>query len=92
MNITLEYLAQLRTAAGKRSETVTGKEGTTLGAVLAEAATRLGPAFTALVFDGHGNLHPSLLVMLNEEQVVPDRTRTLRDSDRVTLLTPMSGG
>lgn len=92
MNITLEYMAQLRTAAGRRSETVTGEDGVTLGAVLAEAATRLGPAFTALVFDGHGNLHPSLLMMLNDEQVAPDRSRALRDRDRVTLLTPMSGG
>ncbi|MFH0921189.1 MAG: MoaD/ThiS family protein [Fibrobacterota bacterium] len=92
MNLTLEYLAQIKQAAGKSSETILTDETATLGSVLLDAANRLGSAFSSLVFNESRHFRSSLLIMINDEQVEADLRRALKPNDRVTLLSPMSGG
>ena len=92
MQITLEYVAQIKMAAGKASETLTVEKEALLGSVLKDAAPRLGAEFSALLFDDAGTFRPSLLIMVNDEQVDPNPAFPLNDRDRITLLSPMSGG
>jgi molybdopterin converting factor small subunit len=92
MQITLEYVAQIKKAAGKASETLTVDKEAALGQVLKSAAQRLGREFAELLFDEAGAFRASLLITVNDEQVDANPALPLNDRDRITLLSPMSGG
>jgi molybdopterin converting factor small subunit len=55
-------------------------------------AGRHGAEFQSLVFDDTGNVRPSILVAVNDEQVMPDAAVPLHLGDSVAILSPMSGG
>jgi len=93
MNVTIDYVAQIKSAAGTDHETVVVPAGMTLKALLAERAGHFGEAFSTLVFGAGGANRPSLIVALNDEQVDTETTPILlKEGDCLTLLTPMAGG
>lgn len=92
MNVTVDYVAQIKSAAGTDHEAVAVPAGMTLKALLADRAAHHGKAFSRLVFGANGCNRPSLIVALNDEQVDLDSAPALKDGDCLTLLTPMSGG
>lgn len=75
----LRLFASAREAAGTARDTV---DGSTVGAVLAEARVRFGPDFAA-VLDG-------CRVWLNGEPASDDDT--VGPADEVAVLPPVSGG
>jgi len=92
MQVTLEYFAQVRQAAGVESEQVQPADGTDIVTLLTELADRHGEAFRGLVLTEAGAIRPSLVVLVNGHAVSRDEPQPLADGDQITILSPMAGG
>jgi molybdopterin converting factor small subunit len=92
MKITIDYIAQAKTAAGTSSEIYTVADHCPLRDVLAHASKQQGAALTTLVFDPNGKIRPSILIAVNHEQVFTERAPVLKNGDVIALMSPMSGG
>ena len=91
MRVVVRYMAQLRQAAGAAVEQVELDQPCTVQELLARLAAHHGPLFRDLLLNASGSPHPAVLVFVGDEQTGPE-SRTLRDGDVVTMLTPMAGG
>jgi molybdopterin converting factor small subunit len=92
MNITVRYAAQLSRAAGVAEEVVALTPDATLAAVTRALCERHEADFRQLILDDAGALRPSVLVVVDGEQLAPGAPLTLRDGGELMLLTPMAGG
>ena len=92
MNVTVEYAAQVKRAAGVASEEVELEAGSTLQSLLGRIVDNHGDPLRRLLLDSVGRLHPSILVFVGENQVRWDDQQELKDRDVVTFLSPISGG
>ncbi len=93
MNVTVEYAAQVKQAAGVGSESIELATPCTLAELARQVAKRHGEPLSGILLDGAGAPRRSILVFLGEDQVRWDDDSTLvRDGDIVTLLSPVSGG
>lgn len=92
MRITIEYMAQLATAAGSSEECRELDATTTLRDLLPQLAAEKGKDFAAMTLAPDGTPHPSLLCFVDERQAHGSDTTPLRDGARVCLATPMAGG
>jgi molybdopterin converting factor small subunit len=90
MKITVEFMAQLRVAAGEPRTVVECDEGTTVAAVLGSLARTHGEEFRALTLDPGGGVNSSLLVAVEGRRVRGESV--LRADDALVLGTPISGG
>ncbi|HEX7901286.1 MAG TPA: MoaD/ThiS family protein [Planctomycetota bacterium] len=88
MSVTVMYAGQARDAAGTASETAAS---TSVAALLRELAGRRA-SLKPFLLRADGTPHPSLLVVVGDEQVRVDDPRPLRDGDVVTVMTPIAGG
>src|SRR5207248_525520 len=69
MRITVQYMAQLRRAAGTAEEVVEVAGDCTVAELLLRLAESRGETFRDMVVDAQGKLQPSLLLFVEEEQV-----------------------
>ncbi len=93
MQIEVEYVAQMRSAAGGVTrETVTLAPGATVRDLVAELATRHGDRLAGLLLAEDGEPRSSTLVFVGEEQVDWECPPKLADSAKVTFLAPLAGG
>jgi MoaD family protein len=92
MKITVRYLAQAREAAGRAVEEIELDGPTTVHDLIVRLARQHGSAFSRMALDGAGCPHPSLLVVIGDDQVRSGEARKLGPGDTITLMTPISGG
>ena len=92
MKVTVKYLAQAREAAGRGSEEVELDGAVTVHDLIVRLARQHGSAFSRMALDGSGCPHPSLLVIIGDEQVRPGDARKLTAGETITIMTPISGG
>ncbi len=92
MNITVEYTAQIKRAAGTARESVEVPDGATVADVLRQAADGRDDSFRRHVLTGDSTPQPTLLIFVADEQVRADSAEPLADGTTVTLLAPISGG
>lgn len=92
MQITVEYAAQLKRAAGLRSEHLELEADCTVRELVVRLSDRHGEALQGLLVDAAGLPQRSLLVFVGERQFPSDSDTLLSDRDVVTILTPISGG
>ena len=90
MQVTVNYFAQLKRAAGVGSEAVAPAPGCTLTQLVVQLAANHGNAFRAIVLDVNDQPQRALLYAVGDVQA--DLNRELRDGDIVTILAPMAGG
>jgi len=91
VQVTVRFMAQLKRAAGKASETLTLAHGYTLRDLVLRLA-RDNVSLAGFLLDPAGTPQPSLLLFVGDEQVRSDSARPIQEGDVVTLLTPMAGG
>ena len=95
MKLKLEWMSQLRVAAGQARQSVECEEGTRLEQALRLALEQLPPdrasALSALLLDG-GALSPSLLIAVDEIQVPIGTDPSLTDGATLVLMAPIAGG
>ncbi len=90
MKIHLEYFSQVRTITETDEETLHVSDNSTVGEVLELLADRFGSAFSDLIFP-EGKLARSILLAANDTAIT-DTYVKLAHGDRISILTPMSGG
>ena len=93
MQITIQYESQVRRAAGVTSETIEVPDGfcsirDCIRTVAAAHERELKP----MLVNADGEVQPTLLVFLNDIQIVRSSESMLSDGDTLTLMTPISGG
>ncbi|MBL8028239.1 MAG: MoaD/ThiS family protein [Fibrobacteres bacterium] len=92
MKINIEYVAQVKEAAGKAAETILVDEGAFLIDVFKKISSDKSVAFRNLVFTESLKPVPSILITVNDEQIDDVSSYVLQNNDRITILSPMSGG
>ena len=88
MSVTVTYAGQAREAAGTACETSSARD---VASLVRDVAAR-HPALQPLLLRADGSPHPSLLIVVGDDQVRVDDPRPLRDGETVTVMTPISGG
>ena len=93
MKLRVEYMAQLRAAAGCAHQVVELPAGSSLADLLAHLAGGFAESRSHLLTSS-GQIQPSLLVVVNNTAVsTRDAAVTeLCDGDVITLLPPIAGG
>jgi molybdopterin converting factor small subunit len=92
MQVTVEYTAQIKRAAGLASETLDMADGATLSQLITQLAAGRDEALQRMLVTGDGVPQPTLLVFVRDEQRRLDDATPLADGDVVTFLSPISGG
>ena len=92
MNVSVEYSAQLKRAIGRVREDLKVEAGTTAQDLLRQIAEREGGDVESFLIKSDGRLSPTVLLCVNDEQVLWSAPRELADGDVVSLATPIAGG
>lgn len=92
MQITVQYEAQARRAAGIASETVEVADRCSVSDCIRQVADTAGEPLKPILIDAAGAVQPSLLTFLNDVQIMRSNDRLLAAGDTLTLMTPISGG
>lgn len=92
MQITIQYESQARRAAGIGSETIDVAESSSVGDCIRAVANAHGEKLKPILVDSDGEIQATLLVFLNDNQIIRDADRPLAAGDVLTLMTPISGG
>lgn len=94
MNVRVQFLGQLRTAAGVAYEACQLPDGFTLGEAMRHLAQERGPEVARHVQTADGRVPPTLLIAINGEAVPAGEVAgtVLRPGDTVTLMPPIAGG
>ena len=93
MQITIQYESQVRRAAGVTSETIEVPDGCcSIRDCIRTVAAAHEPELKPMLVNSDGEVQPTLLVFLNDIQIVRSSESMLSDGDTLTLMTPISGG
>lgn len=92
MRVLVEYLAQIKQAAGIAREHVELERPCLLHDFVLKLAEHRGDPLRRLLVDANGQLHSTILLFLNNEQVAAGTPVELQGGESVTLLSPMAGG
>jgi len=92
MTITVLFTTQLKASIGKSSDKVQFDGPVTIAEVLIALEDRYGADFRDLVLRENGQILPSILLCLGDEQIDPNCDQPLSDGDVLTLLSAISGG
>ncbi len=92
MQITVQYEAQARRAAGVGSDTIEVSDACCVNDCIRRVADAHGEQLRSVLVDTNGEIQPALLIFLNDVQVVRQAEGVLSDGDTLTLMTPISGG
>lgn len=90
MKVTVEYAAQVKRATGVACEDLELPDDCSLQELARTVAETHGAEAARALLD-NGVLHRSILVFVDDEQVRDAQTK-LNDGQRVTFLSPISGG
>ena len=92
MIVKVQYTTQLKAAIGQAEESVDLSEDSTLADLLQTLAVRHEQPFHQLVLNNSGQLLPSILLCVDDQQVDLSEKCPLADGAVVTFLSAISGG
>jgi len=92
MQIHVLFTAQLKDAAGAAGQMIDLPDQSTVRHLLTEIGQMHGERLRAMLFDSEGELLPSILLCLGNEQISIDHASLLSDGDELMLLSAISGG
>jgi len=92
MKVTVEYTAQVKRAAGISAEEFEFDATCSVRDLVTRVAAEHGDPLRGLLLDADGEVQPSLLLFVGDNQVRPGDPAPLNDRDVVTILSPISGG
>lgn len=92
MTVHIEYVAQMKVAAGTNAQDLVLKQGATAQDAIMALAEQHGDDLATLLLGSQGALRDSTLVFVDEAQLAWDRPQPLKDGDRLTVLAPLAGG
>ena len=89
MHVTVVFTTQLKAQLGRGEQSLELNERATVRAAIEQLAGQYPAEFSQLVLQD-GSLMPSILISVNDQQVMEDHV--LEDHDTLTLLSAISGG
>jgi MoaD family protein len=93
MHVTVNYMAQVKRAAGTASEAVELAAGSTVGALVSQVAEQHGEEFKKLVLNDDGTVRRTILLFVGEDQITrKEIDRELADGQEITFVSPVAGG
>lgn len=92
MKILVRYMAHLKQAAGVAAEEIVLAQPCPASELVRQLAAGHGEALRRLLLDERGQLQPTILLFVNDEQVAPGQEVQLGDGDEVSFLAPIAGG
>lgn len=92
MQVTIEYAAQVKRAAGVASESLNLDEPSTVQDIVSQVSQSRGDEFRNLLLTADGELHPSILLFADDQQLRWETPHEARDGMVISLLSPISGG
>lgn len=92
MQVTVEYTAQIKRAAGTARESIDIADGATLSQLIVQLAADRDESLQRMLLTSDGSPQPTLLVFIRDEQWRLDDATPLVEGDVVTFLSPISGG
>lgn len=92
MQITVEYTAQMKRAAGLASETIDIADGLPIADVIVQLAAGRDEALRRHLVGSDGQPQATVLAFRNDQQLRLDDPTPLSDGDTITFLAPISGG
>jgi len=92
MPVTIEYVAQLKRAAGNATESLEITENQSLSNVSRNLCEQDGESLANILLTPADEISPTLLLFLNDEQISLDENQLIQDGDTLTISTPISGG
>lgn len=92
MQITVQYTAQLKSAAGIATQSIEVADDAGIEDIVRCAAEQGSPALRGLLIRDDGTVQPTLLLFVGDECVSRDASVTLRDGQTLTIMSPISGG
>jgi molybdopterin converting factor small subunit len=92
MKIELLYTAQLAMEAGGASETLEIEHGASIDTLIRHLAESRGGKFAQLLLNDQGDPHPTIMRIVNGEQVDRAHPPKLEDGDELMLMSPIAGG
>jgi molybdopterin converting factor small subunit len=90
MKVEVSYIAQVRSAAGVGAESIEMPAAATAADLASKVAGAHGQTLQNLLLDDAGRPRKTILIFINNKQ--SDPAAPLKDNDRVTFLSPLSGG
>jgi len=92
MQINVQYEAQVRRAIGLRLEKISVPDGSTVSDCVQRVAEVHSEKVGTILLNDSNDVQASLLMFLNDSQVLHDDAAILSEGDTLTLMTPISGG
>jgi hypothetical protein len=92
MKIAIRYLAQIKIATGRAGDELELSGPRPVREVVTWVAERFGEPLRRLLLTDGGDVQPTLLLFLGEDQVEPNHPAPRFDGEVLTILSPMAGG
>lgn len=92
MQISINYLSQLKKAAGVAQENITLDAPCTVQALLSDTICPRRTQLCETIRNGDGSFRDILLVFVGDRQVELGTPFALGDGDEVTMMFPIAGG
>jgi len=92
MRIKVEYTAHLKRAVGTGLEELEVEDSSGISELIETLLALHGKKLRNQILNAQGDLHPSVIVAVNGEQVYLESGRQLREGDAVVLLAAIAGG
>jgi len=92
MNVTVQFEAQVRRAAGVTSAELAVDDRATVGDLLRQLAHGTAEPVRRILLNDAGEIRPTVLVFLNGEHLPLSSDRRLTSADLITITSPISGG
>lgn len=92
MKVNVNYLAQLKQAAGISSESVELNTPCSVQDLVTRLAENHGEPLRSFLLDTRGNLCTSILIVVGDTQVHWETPVQLKEGDVISFLSPLAGG
>ena len=92
MSISIKYMSQLKALLGQGTDQIETQSACTWRELAEQLVQRHGEPLRKLLYSNEGELNPSLLVCIGDEQIRPTAAHPIQPGQTVTLLSPISGG
>ncbi len=85
-------MAQIKTAAGVPAEDWELAQPCTAAELVRQVTDKHGNSLRRMLLDESGQMQPTILLFVNDEQVDDADKHLIQDGDEVTFLSPIAGG
>ena len=92
MKITINYLAQLKQAAGIETESIILDNSCGVRDLIAKLAEKHGEPLRSFLIDSERNLNNSIMLIVDDTQIHLEEPVQLKEGSTVSFLSPLAGG